>query len=151
MRLRETIVLGLVTGLILSISAVAYAADGETTITGRGWLYARGTGEVSLDMKGTLRMQVDGDVSINDLAGDMTFEIESGNAALAVGPEIELEDFHGTIIVRGSHYVVEAEGSMRFLAHGAGVAHLEGNGIWKTRHGGVHRWSSGERIELVAA
>lgn len=149
MRLRIA-VLGIVSVLGLVSPSAALAAEGEATVDGRGWLHAYGTGHATLDMKGSLRMRIDGDVVIDDLAGDMTVEITSGPAPESLGPEIVLHDFHGTILVRGSHFVVDARGRMSFTAHGAGVAHLEGRGVYGTRGGRPHPWSpGGADIELA--
>jgi hypothetical protein len=145
MRLRRTIALiALVALLVVAASAVALA-ESEATVAGRGWLVARGTGTATLDMGGWIKMKIDGDVTINDFDGDLSVRIASSEAALDEaedrrGPEVVLRDFEGYLVVRGSHFLLKATGTMKFKAHGHGFAYLVGEGIYKTRRGLVRPW-----------
>ena len=137
------------------------AATGQATISGRGWLWAVGRGDATLDMGGKLRMLINGDVEINDVEGDMSVRIVSEDALFdddpegedLFGPEAVLNDFEGGLVVTGTHFVVEASGTMHFFAQGHGVADLEGTGLYKTRKMRIPRtWSHlGTRLELGAA
>lgn len=139
--LMVTVVLMVVVG-----SAVAWAqetdrpADAETTLAGRGFLDASGSGNAGLEMRGVLRMAVDGDVVIVDIAGDARVHIGSpGQAArdaeaLTGQPTYELTDFQGVIGIAGSHFIVEVDGFTAFKAKGGGKAELVGEGIWRTRN-----------------
>ena len=149
MRFRtRTIVLAALAAVFVGLlGATAFA--GEADVSGQGRLAARGKGSVTVDMGGTFRMEVAGDVEIRDLAGDMTVRID-GAATRSTGTTIELEDFRGRLIVEGSHFVVHATGKGRFVAHGHGFAHLEGRGVYKTRDGELHRWNGDVEVELAA-
>ncbi len=145
MRLRKAIaVVMLVALLLVALSAVALA-DGEATVAGSGWLAARGTGTATLDMGGWIKMRVQGDVTINDFDGNLEVRVASSESALdradpRRGPEIVLEDFDGYLAARGDHFLLRADGSMKFKAHGHGFAYLEGEGVYKTRRGPVRWW-----------
>ena len=127
-------------------SAVAWAqeterpADSETALAGRGSLDASGSGTASLEMRGVLRMAVDGDVAIVDITGDAKVHIGStGQSArdaepLTGQPTYELTDFQGAIGVVGSHFTVEVDGFTAFKARGGGKAELVGEGVWRTRN-----------------
>lgn len=154
-RIARTIALAtalvLVTGLMATGVAVAQEPETDangTILHGRGALWAKGRGVAILDMGGTLRMHIRGNVVINDLAGDATIVIEeSGDAAESDraadgGTKVVLENFSGSVVVRGSHFRVRARGRMVFLAKGQGTAFLAGRGVWRTPHNyGV--WSQG--------
>lgn len=141
----------MVTSLMAVGVAAAQEADTEangTILHGRGALWAKGRGVAILDMGGSLRMHIRGNVVINDLAGDATILIDpAGDApetdrATDGGTKVVLENFNGKIVVRGSHFRVRARGRMVFLAKGKGTAFLAGRGVWRTRHNhGV--WSQG--------
>ena len=156
MRLRKTIALVALTALLVVAFSTAALADSEATVSGTGWLAARGTGTATLDMGGWIKMKVDGDVTINDFDGDLVFRIASTEAALdsaeaRFGPEIVLKDFQGYLTARGSHFLLRAEGSMKFLAHGHGFAYLVGEGIYKTRRGPVRTWdNAAQGLDLAA-
>ncbi len=123
----------------------ATAFAGEADVAGEGWLAARGKGSVTVDMGGTMRMRIDGDVVIRDVAGDMSVEID-GAAPPARGTVIRLEDFDGKVVVTGTHFVLRAEGTGAFVAKGHGFASLDGRGVYKTRDGAIHPW--GGRVDL---
>ncbi len=136
-----TVVLTVVVG-----SAVAWAqetdrpVDAETELEGKGFLNASGSGTASLEMRGVLRIAVDGDVVIVDIAGDARVRIGSSGQsrddaeAFASQPTYELTDFQGAIRVVGSHFTVEVNGFTAFKARGGGQAELDGEGVWKTRN-----------------
>ncbi len=92
-------------------------------------------------------MRIDGDVTISDFDGNLQVRIASGVEADTAeggrGPEIVLNDFRGYLAARGSHFLLRAEGTMEFLAHGTGFAYLEGEGVYKTRPGRLHPWGDG--------
>lgn len=138
MRFRRTIVVMLVAMLaVMASGAVALAAEGELDIAGRGWLACRGRGVAVLDLGGTLRMQIIGDVTIRDLSDDARVFINDREDVTRT-TEVVLTDFEGGIKVTGSHFVVVAKGLMRFVAVGHGFAELEGKGVCK--YGTYRNW-----------
>jgi hypothetical protein len=156
MRFKKTIALvALVALLLVALSAMALAQD-EATVSGTGWLAARGTGTATLDMGGWIKMKIDGDVTVDDFEGDLAVRIASSENALDQaesrrGPEIVLEGFEGYLAVRGSHFLLRAAGTMKFKAHGHGFAYLVGEGIYKTRRGPVRPWDDATgRLDLAA-
>lgn len=144
MRKRILTVLALAVSLLMVAGvAVAQEADTEangTVLHGKGTLVAKGNGTAILDMGGTLRMRVRGDVTITDLAGNATIVVNDGpdaplsDRAHDGGTTVVLENFSGSIAVRGSHFRVRAHGAMEFAARGKGTAFLAGHGWWKTRN-----------------
>jgi hypothetical protein len=142
------VVLLVATLAVLAGGAVALAAEGETDIAGRGWLACRGRGVAELDMGGTLRLQINGDVTIEDVAGDArVFINDREDDDTARTTDIVLTDFEGGIKVTGSHFVVVAKGTMRFGAVGHGFAHLDGKGVCKYGpYRAWFRWTS--RVEI---
>ncbi len=60
-----------------------------------------------------------------------------------------LDDFTGTIFVRGRKFRVRVDGATEFVARGRGTAFLQGHGVWRTRrnHG---TWSQGGRNLAIA-
>lgn len=120
-------------------TAVEGAAHGEVVIEGRGWLHAKGVGEATLSMGGVVGLRIDGDVKIEDHAGDMRVWID-GVTTTASDADIELEGFRGTVRVRGTHFTLKAEGAMELVARGHGIAKLEGRGYFETRRSGPHPW-----------
>lgn len=164
MRLRKLTILLLVVALVGAVLAVpALAAEengsGDALVSGRGWLWAKGVGEVRFDMGGRIQMLVDGDVTISDFAGDMKVKIISEDtyrrsgieaADEYVGSDLTLEDFRGYIAVEGTHFLLQAQGKAKMRAHGGGVAYLAGRGWYKTLNGPVTRWSSaGTEVALA--
>jgi hypothetical protein len=133
--------LALVLAGLFALPGVASAQDGEATVEGRGWLWARGEGTVDIDMGGRIRLHVDGDVTVTDNAGDMRIRLRGGS-----GPEeeratnVSLDDFRGTIHVHGSDFTVSVDGKVVLNAHGHGRAVLVGEGVYKTRHGDRMVW-----------
>jgi len=156
MRFRKSIALLALTALLLVALSTVALADSEATVSGRGWLAARGTGTATLDMGGWIKMKIDGNVSINDFDGDLAVRIASSEASLdqaesRFGPEIVLEEFEGYLAARGSHFLLRAEGTMKFKAHGHGFAYLVGEGAYKTRRGPVRTWDDAtEGLDLAA-
>ena len=143
---RLTVLLGVVVAVVLG-GAVAFAQTSPggaeyTTLSGTGFLKASGSGTVSIEMAGLLRMAVDGDVVIVDRAGDARVHIAAPGAGnenaeqLAAEPTYELTGFQGVVRVAGSDFTVETDGFTTLHARGEGTATLTGEGVWKTRH----RW-----------
>lgn len=146
MGLRKLLALGAMAAMMVAAFGTAAmatedtdAVSGEVVLEGAGWLYARGTGEAILNMGGGVRMYLDGDIKIEDHAGDLQVWID-GVVASMTGADVELEGFQGRIRVRGSDFTLKAEGAMEFVAHGHGVAKLEGSGVYRTRHSRLHPW-----------
>lgn len=128
---------------LLPATASAQAEHDDPTVEGRGWLWAKGTGDVEIEMGGRIQAQLNGgDVKITDHAGDLRLFVDNREDELARAQslEIELDDFVGGLEVRGSHFTIEMEGEMRFRAHGKGQAWLDGQGVYKTRRGPVRVW-----------
>lgn len=158
-RIATILVLALSTLLVAGV-AVARDADADpeangTVLHGSGVLHAKGSGTAILDMGGELRMGARGNVTITDFAGDATIEIDDGpepgpqSEAAGGGTSIVLDDFSGTILVRGRHFRVRVDGAAEFVARGHGTAFLQGRGVWRTRrnHG---TWSPGGRTLEIA-
>ncbi len=129
---------------VLPATAQAQEAGdaGDVTVEGRGWLYARGTGDVDIDMGGKLRMRVDGNVTIVDNAGDMRVRLRGGSDSNEEErtTNVTLTDYRGLISVRGSDFSVSVDGEVVLNAHGRGQAYLEGEGGYKTRNGDRTVW-----------
>ena len=145
MRLKRTMALIAMVALLVVAFSAAALAESEATLSGHGWLAARGTGTATLDMGGWIKMKIDGNVTINDFDGDLTFRVASSEAALEEtesrrGPDVVLDDFEGYLAVRGSHFLLRANGTMTFKAHGHGFAYLAGEGVYKTRRGPARPW-----------
>jgi len=145
---KKSLVLTAVVGVLLTLglaaaaeetaveeTAVEGASNGEVMLEGRGWLHAKGVGEATLSMGGVVGLRIDGDVKIEDHAGDMKIWIDGVTAA-----DVELEGFRGTVRVRGTHFTLKAEGAMELVARGHGIAKLEGRGYFETRRSGPHPW-----------
>ena len=149
------IMAAVVGGGAVALAQTAPAGVDDTTLTGKGFLRASGSGTVSIEMTGLLRMAVDGDVVIVDRAGDARVHIEAPGAraetaeALRGGPTYELSGFQGVVRVAGSDFSVDVDGFAAFTARGEGAATLAGEGVWKTRH----RWGfwseSGTELSLT--
>ncbi len=143
MRRRLFTILALALSLLMVASvAAAQEADTEangTVLHGKGKLVAAGHGTAILNMGGTLSMRVRGNVTITDLAGDARIVIGTSpeaplsDRATDGGTTVVLENFNGTIRVRGRHFRVRAVGTMSFVAKGKGTAFLHGRGWWRTR------------------
>lgn len=119
--------------------------EGSDSVEGRGWVWAKGSGVAILDGKGKVQMAIDGDVVIYDLAGDAVVKIGAvpeeepdgaGAELQGVSPTTTytLDNFRGRLQVVGSDFRIEAEGEMKFRAHGQGVVEVDGVGWWKTFH-----------------
>ncbi len=148
MRKRILTVLALTTSLLL-VAGVAVAQEADTAangtvLHGKGVLYAKGHGTAILNMGGLLQMRVRGDVTITDLAGNAVIRIDDGpesglaDRASDGGTTVVLENFSGSITVRGTRFRVKAVGTMAYRAKGKGTAFLHGHGWWRTR---THRGS----------
>ena len=120
-------------------------AEGSGAAEGRGWVWAKGLGTAILDGQGRVHMGIDGDVVIYDYAGDAVVKIGAipeeepdgaGAELQAVDPTTTytFDNFRGRMYVSGSDFRIEAEGAMKFRAHGEGVVEVEGRGWWKTLH-----------------
>ncbi|NND04415.1 MAG: hypothetical protein HKN91_16690 [Acidimicrobiia bacterium] len=143
---RTSVVLALAAVALMAITPIASAqeTDGGPDVAGKGWLKARGTGNATIDMGGKIRVFIDGDVAITNLGDRFQVKLRTDRARAyvteSVGPDVLLQDFTGWLVVKGNHFLIEMEGSMKFKAKGKGAAYLEGNGIYKTRRGHPHRW-----------
>jgi hypothetical protein len=137
------VVTAVATLMTLAVAAQAEAAD--ATLEGKGYISARGIGAAILDGRGRVQMAIDGDVVIYDLAGDALVKMSAVPEQEADRAGVPLEEvnptttytfdnFRGRLQVVGSDFRIEAEGNMRFRAHGEGVVELDGRGWWKTRH-----------------
>jgi len=130
--------------------AQAQAQDdsGDVTVEGRGWLYAKGTGDVDIDMGGRIRLRVDGNVTIVDHAGDMRVRLRghSDSAEEERTTNVTLTDFGGFINVRGSDFSVSVDGQVMLNARGRGQANLVGDGVYKTRRGDLTVWDGMVRL-----
>lgn len=135
---------------VFVIPGIAEAQDdsGEVTVEGRGWLYAKGTGDVDVDMGGRIRLRVDGNVTIIDHAGDMRVRLRghSESDEEERTTNVTLTDFGGFINVRGSDFSVSVDGQVLLNAHGRGQANLVGDGVYKTRHGDRMAWDGLVRV-----
>jgi len=140
-------------GGLFALPAVASAQVDDPTVEGRGWLYAKGTGSVEIDMGGVIRMAIDGDLIVTDHAGDMQVDIDGGAQRFAEpeggGTDVILNDFSGTVRVKGSNFSVSFDGDIKLQAHGHGQAWLDGQGIYKTRRGPLRPWNG--MVELGGA
>lgn len=133
---------------LLPATASAQAVDEDPTVAGKGTLWARGTGTVEIDMKGRLTASVDGDVRIVDHAGDLVVRLadredDAGDeidSQAARTTELRLNDYTGFMHLTGSGFSIDVVGSGGFRANGGGRAYLEGDGVYKTRHGDRMVW-----------
>jgi hypothetical protein len=134
--------LAVTVGLALAPAGLAAAETDDPTVESRGWLAAKGTGSVEIDMGGRLGLRVDGDVILTDHAGDMRFSVNGGEErsaeAAESGLDVVLNDFAGAVRVRGSDFSILVGGEFMLMAHGRGQAWLEGTSLYKTRYGDVH-------------
>ena len=143
---RTSVVLALAAVALMAFTPIASAqeTDGGPDVAGKGWLKARGTGNATLDMGGKIRVYIDGDVAITNLGDRFQVKLRTDRnqdyATESVGPDVLLEDFSGWLVVKGNHFVIEMEGSMKFKAKGKGAAYLEGEGVYKTRRGRPQPW-----------
>ncbi len=143
---RTSTVLALAAVALMAITPIAGAqeTDGGPDVAGKGWLKARGTGNAAIDMSGKIRVYIEGDVAITSLGDRFRVKLRTDRAqdyvTESVGPDVVLNDFTGWLVVTGSHFVIDMEGSMKFKAIGKGAAYLEGNGLYKTRRGLVRPW-----------
>lgn len=154
---RTSVVLGLAAVAFMALTPVAGAqeTDAGPDVAGKGWLWARGTGTATIDMSGKIVVYIDGDVAITNLGDRFRVKLRTDRSldymTESVGPDVLLEDFSGWLLVRGSHFVIEMEGPMKFKARGKGAAYLEGNGIYKTRRGHPHLWDpAGAEVRIGA-
>ena len=131
--------------MAVAVAANAEETDGEGSAEGRGWVWAKGNGVAILDGKGKVQMAIDGDVVIYDYAGDAVVKIgavpeDEPDGAAAQLQEVDptttytFDNFRGRLYVVGSDFRIEAEGRMKFRAHGQGVVEVEGEGWWRTLH-----------------
>ncbi len=143
MRRRIITILALALSLLM-VAGLASAQESDAGIDGvvlhgKGKLVAAGHGTAVLDMGGTLYLRIRGNVAITDLAGNARIAIDDGpesdvaDRAVDGGTTVVLQNFSGTVKVRGRHFRVRAEGTMFFVAKGQGRAFLHGRGWWRTR------------------
>ena len=155
---RTSVVLALAAVALMAITPIASAqeTDGGPDVAGKGWLKARGTGNATIDMGGKIRVFIDGDVAITNLGDRFRVRLRTDRAqdyvTESVGPDVLLQDFTGWLVVKGNHFIIEMEGSMKFKARGKGDAYLEGNGIYKTRRGHPRLWDpAGSEVRIGPA
>ena len=153
-RLTAVVVIVLV---VLVGGTVAHAQTGsgtETTLSGKGYLKASGSGSVAIEMSGIITLAADGDVTIVDHSGDARVHIvapgarAAGAEELGREPSYELRDFQGVVRVIGSDFAIDAEGFSALRARGRGSADLTGEGVWKTRAGWGFWTEDGVRLDL---
>jgi len=141
--------LGVVLAAMLAVPAAAMAQTDESasdvTLAGRGWLKARGTGTAHIEMGGFLRLRLEGDVTIVDHAGDLRVTVrgqseDARRAQADASGRVVLLDFDGVVKLKGSHFEIDADGSMVIKAKGHGVAELDGDGVFRTRRGPWRDW-----------
>ncbi len=143
MRRRIITILALSASLLM-VASLASAQETDAALDGvvlqgKGKLVAAGHGTAVLDMGGTLHLRISGNVTITDLAGNARIAIDDGlesdvaDRASDRGTTVVLENFTGTVKVRGRHFRVRAEGRMFLVAEGKGRAFLHGRGWWRTR------------------
>ncbi|KAG1649134.1 Carbon monoxide dehydrogenase large chain [Nymphon striatum] len=128
---------------VMALPGVAQAQEaGDVTVEGRGWLAARGTGDVDIDMGGRIRLHVEGDVVITDHAGDMRVRFRSApNAAEEERTgNVVLTDHRGAVGVVGTDFSISVNGKVVLKAHGRGQANLVGEGTYRTRNGDRTVW-----------
>lgn len=140
------VLLGVITLIIAAVFALPSIASAQEsadpTIEGKGWLYARGTGVVDIDMGGQIRVRLNGDVSITDHAGDMRYQVRgqsSDDEAFRSG-DVVLTDHDGFVRVRGSDFSISIDGEVVLAARGEGQAYLDGDGTYRTRNGDRTVW-----------
>lgn len=143
-------VLGLLASLVIH-PAIASAQPDDPTVEGRGALWARGDGDVAIEMHGRFTASVAGDVEIIDHAGDLTGRIRfDGDARVGADEPIGdaiLNGFDGQIHLRGSDFsVIVTSGEVGLRAIGQGQATLTGDGLYRTRNGEKMAWDGLVRI-----
>ena len=140
-----------------AVSAVAFAqedgggqGEGKVGLEGTGAIWACGTGSADLDVvHGAVRIRLSGDITIIGPA-DLDVRINGQRGVMTEGGDtvVVLNDFDGTVGVRGDDYTIDADGDIALRGRGTGSAVLTGDGRWKTLHNrGV--WT-GTRLELSA-
>jgi hypothetical protein len=125
---------------LFALPATALAHEGgEATVEGQGRLYAKGTGEVDIDMDGHIRLRVDGNVTIVDNAGDMRVRLRGASDTndQERSTNVSLTDFRGSIKVSGTDFSVTVDGQVLLNAQGRGEVYLVGDGVYKTRRGEI--------------
>ena len=148
MRKRMIVVVALILS-VLSVSGAAFALDtasDEVMIDGTGKLSAHGVGNVAIEGSGWVKIKMNGDITIVDNAGDATIRIRPFGALgeSADDTTVVLEDFAGVIVVRGSDFTINAEGTFRrIFANGTGVAFLQGRGWYRATGGHFGTWTPG--------
>ncbi len=125
---------------IVLIAGVAVAQETDSSDKRHGdrpgkSIWATGDGTVEVDVeRGGMRIYVVGDVSIE---GDVDVQIDSFGSADDEAPEarssLELTNFAGSILVRGTDYSVTIEGHSTLHGHGEGTIGFDGTGLWQTR------------------
>ena len=147
---RTTIITGIALALLLANAGAAHARAGsDASLEESGKLVAVGVGSVELHGAGFVRVDMSGDVTIIDEAGDAEITIEPANTATdassypaAAAAEITLTGFSGRISVNGSGFAVIADGKFRRLvAWGTGSAFLEGWGWYRASGSHFGVWS----------
>jgi len=143
------LVLAVVIGLLVPVGIAQALDEGSGSIPGvvtdgAGKLVAHGWGHIALTGSGWAKLRMHGDVTIT-VGDDTTVNIRPFGTASADettgGTTIELQDFAGVIVVRGSHFHISARGRFRSIkAAGNGVAFLQGRG-WYRAGGYFGTWT----------
>lgn len=141
--MRKSIVLAVVIGALMSISATALAQTdagddpASTDRYGRLWAYGSGTADLDVD-RGVVKLWIVGDVTISG-SSDLDVRIDSwaGESREATpqtdgGTEVVLTGFAGTVVVKGTDYSIAANGVMAIKGAGNGSVELAGTGLWRT-------------------
>ena len=115
----------------------------------QGALWAAGNGTAVLEAnQAWIGMRVDGDVSIS--GGVTLLRIDGEDDARPEATDrvdVTLDDFQGTIVVRGTDFVVEVDGRVALHGRGSGQASFDGQGWWHTlRNWG--RWAGPDPIGI---
>lgn len=129
--------------VLMTVAVAAQAQEGDASIEGKGYIWAKGSGVAILDGRGRVQMAIDGDVVIYDYAGDAVVKIgavpeEEPDGAAARLQEVSptttytFDNFRGRMQVVGSDFRIEAEGDMKVRGRGEGTVELDGRGWWKT-------------------
>lgn len=138
-------VLSLLAALVVQPAVASAQPDDDPTVAGRGALWARGDGDVDIEMQGRFTARIAGDVTIVDHAGDLTGHIRFGRDARvgadeAIG-DMTLTGFDGEMHLRGSDFsVTVTDGEVGLRAVGRGEATLTGEGLYRTRNGESMVW-----------
>lgn len=151
---KRLVTLSVIVIATLTISTIALAGTGtdeesDVVISGTGALVAAGIGNVELHGAGWVRLAMNGDLTITDLAGDAEIVIDPArDSAAADSTTIVLEGFEGVVTIKGSRFALSASGKFRRItAKGTGWVFLQGHGWYRASGGHFGRWTpAGTRV-----